>query len=43
MKTTKQTQLYAVTSLTACFPFIGAMNENKIKLRQQHFKRKQHE
>ena len=43
MKTTNYTQLDAAVIITACFPFIGLNNANKLKLRHQHFKRKQHE
>jgi len=43
MQTTNYTNTDAVGITSACFPFIGSFKKIKIKLRQQHFKRKQHE
>jgi hypothetical protein len=43
MKTTNYTLIDVVAFVTACFPFIGSFNAEKLKLRQQHFKRKQNE
>jgi len=43
MKTSNYKLTGAVTYVTACFPFIGSNDVRKLKLRQEHFKRKHHE
>ena len=43
MKTKHYTLTEAVTIVAACFPFIGSNDIRKLKLRQEHFKRKHHE
>ena len=43
MKTNNYTLTDAVTILAACFPFIGFNDVRKLKLRQEHFKRKHYE
>lgn len=43
MKTTNYNLADVVVFASTCFPFIGLSKTSKLKLRQQHFKRKQHE
>jgi hypothetical protein len=43
MKTSIYTLNEAVTFVAACFPFNGSNDVRRLKLRQEHFKRKHHE